>query len=234
MLSCIAVDDEPLALHLLTEYIAKVPFLTLVGTCGDAFEAARVLQETSVDLVFMDIQMPGLTGLQFIQSLAKRPMFILVTAYKKFAPEGFDLEVVDYLIKPVGMERFLKACYKAQELHQLKMGAPAAAQPEYIFVNSDYSLVKVLFGDIIWVEVSGDYVKFHLRSSNKPLLVRMSAKALEAELPGDRFVRIHKSYIVSVAGITAVRKNSVFIGTLELPVGETYREALRQITGKDI
>ncbi|HVU95347.1 MAG TPA: LytTR family DNA-binding domain-containing protein [Puia sp.] len=234
MLTCIAVDDEPLALHLLTEYISKVPFLTLVGTCGDAFEAARVLQESSVDLVFMDIQMPGLTGLQFIQSLAKRPMFILVTAYKKFAPEGFDLEVVDYLIKPVGMDRFLKACYKAQELHQLRAGASAAAQPDYIFVNADYSLVKVLFGDIIWVEVSGDYVKFHLRSSNKPLLVRISAKALEAELPGDRFVRIHKSYIVSVSAITAVRKNSVFIGTLELPVGETYREALRQITGKDI
>jgi DNA-binding LytR/AlgR family response regulator len=234
MLSCIAVDDEPLALHLLTEYISKVPFLTLVGTCGDAFEAARVLQESAVDLVFMDIQMPGLTGLQFIQSLAKRPMFILVTAYKKFAPEGFDLDVVDYLIKPVGMDRFLKACYKAQELHQLRVGASAAARPEYMFVNADYSLVKVLFADIIWVEGSGDYVKFHLRSSTKPLMVRMSAKALEAELPVDQFIRIHKSYIVGVSGITAVRKNSVFIGTLELPVGETYREALRQITGKDI
>jgi len=238
MLSCIAVDDEPLALHLLTEYISKVPFLTLVGTCGDAFEAARVLQERAVDLVFMDIQMPGLTGLQFIQSLAKRPMFVLVTAYKKFAPEGFDLEVVDYLVKPVGLERFLKACYKAQELHELRaargVAADAAARPDYIFVNSDYSLVKVLFADIIWVEGSGDYVKFHLRSSSKPLLVRMSAKALEAELPGDRFIRIHKSYIVGVASITAVRKNSVFIGALELPVGETYREALRQITGKDI
>lgn len=233
MLNCIAVDDEPLALHLLTEYISKVPFLTLVGTCGDAFEAARMLQEKEVDLVFMDIQMPGLTGLQFIQSLAKRPMFILVTAYKKFAPEGFDLDVVDYLIKPVGLDRFLKACYKAQELHQLRVGAPVA-RPDYMFVNSDYSLVKVLFADIIWVEGSGDYVKIHLRSSTKPLLVRMSAKALEAELPAAQFVRIHKSYIVGVSAITAVRKNSVFIGTLELPVGETYREAVRQITGKEL
>src|ERR1051326_3285225 len=112
MLRCIAVDDEPLALQLLVEYIGKVPFLELVATCGDAFEAAKALQEASVDLVFTDIQMPGLTGLQFIQSLARRPMFILVTAYKKFAPEGFDLDVVDYLIKPVGMDRFLKACYK--------------------------------------------------------------------------------------------------------------------------
>ena len=254
MLNCIAVDDEPLALHLLTEYISRVPFLTLVGTCGDAFEAAKMLQESSVDLVFMDIQMPGLTGLQFIQSLARRPMFILVTAYKKFAPEGFDLDVVDYLIKPVGLDRFLKACNKAQELHELRSartagagsaggsvaggqaasGAGSAARPDYMFVNSDYSLVKVLFADIIWVEGSGDYVKFHLRSSSKPLLVRMSTKALEAELPGGEFIRIHKSYIVGVSGITAVRKNSVFIGSLELPVGETYRETVRQITGKDI
>jgi len=249
MLNCIAVDDEPLALHLLTEYISRAPFLVLVGTCGDAFEAARILQEKDVDLVFTDIQMPGLTGLQFIQSLAKKPMFILVTAYKKFAPEGFDLDVVDYLIKPVGLDRFLKACYKAQELYELRRAAqtgsgatgstagPANAgspAPDYMFVNSDYSLVKVLFADIIWVEGSGDYVKFHLRSGSKPLLVRMSAKALEAELPAAQFIRIHKSYIVGVSAITAVRKNSVFIGTLELPVGETYREAVRQITGKEL
>jgi DNA-binding LytR/AlgR family response regulator len=109
-----------------------------------------------------------------------------------------------------------------------------AAVPEYMFVNSDYSLVKVVFADIVWIEGSGDYVKFHLRNSNKPLLVRMSAKALEAELPGEKFMRIHKSYIVAVGSITAVRKNSIFIGEMELPVGETYREALRQITRKDI
>jgi DNA-binding LytR/AlgR family response regulator len=191
-----------------------------------------------VDLVFSDIQMPGLTGLQFIQSLPKKPMFILVTAYKKFAPEGFDLDVVDYLIKPVGLDRFLKACHKAQDLHQLRTAAtpgnaPGPA-PDYMFVNADYSLVKVLFADIIWTEGSGDYVKFHLRSTPKPLLVRMSARSLEAELPPDKFVRIHKSYIIAINSITAVRKNSIFIGDLELPVGETYKEALRQITRKDI
>jgi two-component system LytT family response regulator len=234
MLRCIAVDDEPLALHLLTDYIRKVPFLELVATCGDAFEAASVLQEKEIDLVFMDIQMPGLTGLQFIQSLARRPMIVLVTAYKKFAPEGFDLDVVDYLVKPVGFDRFFKACYKAQELHQLRVAAQPASAPDYMFVNADYSLIKVLFGDIIWIEGSGDYVKFHLRSSPKPLLVRMSTKALEAELPADKFLRIHKSYIIAVSSITSVRKNSVFIGELELPVGETYREVLRQLTRRDI
>jgi two-component system, LytTR family, response regulator len=242
MLRCIAVDDEPLALGLLADNIGKVPFLELVAICGDAFEATRALQEKEVDLIFMDIQMPGLTGLQFIQSLPKRPMVILVTAYKKFAPEGFDLNVVDYLIKPVSMERFLKACYKAQELHQLKTaaaapGGPAAPSPntaEFFFVNVDYSLVKVLFADIIWIEGSGDYVKLHLNSTPKPLLVRMSGKLLEAELPAGKFVRIHKSYIIAIASITAVRKNSIFIKEMELPVGETYRDALRQLTGRNL
>jgi two-component system LytT family response regulator len=242
MLRCIAVDDEPLALGLLADNIGKVPFLELVATCGDAFEATRALQEKEIDLIFMDIQMPGLTGLQFIQSLPKRPMVILVTAYKKFAPDGFDLNVVDYLIKPVSMDRFLKACYKAQELHQLKTAAaapvgPAATAPntaEFFFVNVDYSLVKVLFADIIWIEGSGDYVKLHLNSMPKPLLVRMSGKLLEAELPAGKFVRIHKSYIVAIASITAVRKNSIFIKEMELPVGETYRDALRQLTGRNL
>lgn len=235
MLRCIAVDDEPLALGLLTDYIGKIPFLELVGTCGDAFEAADALQRNAVDLLFIDIQMPGLTGLQFIQSLAKRPMVIIVTAYKKFAPEGFDLDVVDYLVKPMGLDRFMKACNKAQELYQLR-SAPAGAMPaaDFFFVNVDYSLVKVLFADIVWIEGSGDYVKIHLRSSAKPLLVRTSAKMLEAELPADRFLRIHKSYIVAVSAITAVRKNSVFIGELELPAGETYREALRRVTGREL
>jgi len=235
MLKCIAVDDEPLALGLLADYIGKVPFLELVATCSDAFEAARALQEHEVHLLFMDIQMPGLTGLQFLQSLPKRPMAIIITAYKKFAPDGFDLDVVDYMVKPVGMERFMKACYKALELHQLRTGAGTTAPAaDYFFVNIDYSLVKVLFKDISWMEGSGDYVKMHLISSPKPLLVRMSAKALEAELPTDRFFRIHKSYIVSIASVTAVRKNSLFIGDLELPVGESYREALRQLTKRNL
>lgn len=247
MLKCLAVDDEPLALHLLTDYIGKVPFLNLVATAGDAFEAAKMLQEKQVDLIFIDIQMPGLTGLQFIQTLAKRPMVIIITAYKKFAPEGFDLDVVDYLVKPMGLDRFMKACNKAQELYELRAGAStnsnpgnpagAAASPntaEFFFVNVDYSLVKVIFADIIWIEGSGDYVKIHLKSAPKPLLVRTSAKTLEAELPPDRFLRIHKSYIVAVASITAIRKNSLFIGDLELPVGETYRDTLRQLTGRDL
>jgi two-component system, LytTR family, response regulator len=252
MLQCIAVDDEPLALGLLKDYISKIPFLRLEAACEDAFEASRVLQEKEIDLMFIDIQMPGLTGLQFIQSLSRRPMVIIITAYKKFAPEGFDLDVVDYLIKPVGLERFMKACNKAQELQQLKLaagpgassggggvsaevaGGAGVAGPDYFFLPVDYSLVKVSFDDIIWVEGSGDYVKIHLKSSPKPMLVRMSTRAMEMELPADRFIRIHKSYILSIDSITAVRKNSVFIKDLELPVGETYREVVRKLTGKNL
>jgi DNA-binding LytR/AlgR family response regulator len=246
ILKCIAVDDEPLALNLLVDYIGKIPFLQLVAACGDAFEAAKVLRENSADLVFIDIQMPGLTGLQFIQTLSTRPMVVIITAYKKFAHEGFELDVVDYLVKPVGLDRFMKACNKARELYQLRNPAavlvpsPAAASapsppplPDFIFLNVDYSLVKVLFTDIVWIEGSGDYVKIHLKSSPRPLLVRMSTRAMEAELPAGRFLRIHKSYIVPVASITAIRKNSVFINELELPVGETYREVISQLTGKN-
>lgn len=235
MLRCIAVDDEVLALGLLEEYIRQVPFLELVATCGDAFEAIKVLQDKPVDLVFMDIQMPGLTGLQFIQSLTVKPMVILITAYKKFAPEGFDLDVIDYLIKPMGLERFMKACHKANELHQLKAAAAASAPAaDYFFVNVDYSLVKVLFSDILWIEGSGDYVKFHLKSTSRPLIVRMSAKTLEAELPADQFIRIHRSYTIAISSITAIRKNSVFINELELPVGETYRDKIYQITKREL
>jgi two-component system, LytTR family, response regulator len=234
MLQCIAVDDEPLALGLLADYISKIPFLRLEATCENAFEAAKVLQEKEIELIFIDIQMPGLTGLQFIQSLAKRPMVIIVTAYKKFAPEGFDLDVVDYLVKPVGLDRFMKACNKAQELQQLRAAGSAAAGADFFFLPVDYSLVKILFDDIIWVEGSGDYVKIHLKSAAKPMLVRMSIRAMEGELPADRFIRVHKSYILAIGSITAVRKNSVFIKDLELPVGETYREVMRKLTGKNL
>ena len=241
MLHCIAVDDEPLALGLLADYISKIPFLRLEASCENAFEAAKALQDNEIDLIFIDIQMPGLTGLQFIQSLARRPMVIIVTAYKKFAPEGFDLDVVDYLVKPVGLDRFMKACNKAQELQQLRTAAAAGGDgglgdggADFFFLPVDYSLVKVLFDDIIWVEGSGDYVKIHLKSAARPMLVRVSIRAMEVELPPDRFIRVHKSYILAIGSITAVRKNSVFIKELELPVGETYREVMRKLTGKNL
>jgi two-component system, LytTR family, response regulator len=236
MLRCIAIDDEPLALELLEDNISKVPYLELVATCSNPIEAMKVLQQQPVDLVFLDIQMPGLTGLQFIQSLSKKPMFILITAYEKYALEGYNLDVVDYLVKPVPLERFIKACGKALELHELKTarGAPAAAAG-HIFVNVDYSLLKVQLSDILFIEGLKDYIKIHLKSSpSKPVVPRMSMKAIEEELPSSQFVRVHKSFIVSREHITAVRKNSIFIGQMEIPVSDNYRDTIAGITGKQV
>ncbi|MBW8687526.1 LytR/AlgR family response regulator transcription factor [Chitinophaga rhizophila] len=231
---CIAVDDEPLALELLEDNIRQVPFLELVATCADAFEAIKVLQENTVDLIFLDIQMPGLTGLQFIQSLSHKPMIILITAYEKYALEGFELDVTDYLVKPVSLPRFIKACNKARELYQLRHQTAAAAPgilPEFFFVNSDYSLLKINIAEIIWIEALKDYIRIHLTGSAKPVVTRLPLKQVEEQLPQARFIRIHKSYIIAVAHITAIRKNSVFIGTMELPVGDNYRETVAALTG---
>lgn len=227
MIRCIAVDDEPLALELLADNISKVPYLQLVAKCSDAFEATQIMQQQQIDLVFIDIQMPGMTGLQFIESMISKPMVILVTAYKQYALEGFDLNVVDYLVKPVSIERFIKACNKAQELYALKN--QSGKQAGYIFVNVGYSLQKVVLSDITWVEGMRDYIQIHLKSSPKPILVRMSMKALEEQLPVQQFIRIHKSYIVAIDSITAVRKNSIFIGERELGIGETYSDAVTRL-----
>jgi two-component system, LytTR family, response regulator len=235
MLKCIAIDDEELALELLADNISKVPFLELVASCSNPLEAMKVLQSTSVDLIFLDIQMPGLTGLQFIQSLTVKPMFILITAYEKYALEGYNLDVVDYLVKPVPFDRFLKASNKALELNQLRLKAkgPESNQASsYFFINVDYSMLKVVFADIMWIEGLKDYIKIHLKSSSRPVVARLSMKSLEEQLPASTFVRVQKSYIVSKDYITAIRKNSIFIGEMEIPVGDNYKDAVLLITGK--
>ena len=237
MINCIAVDDEPLALKLLQDNISKVPFLKLVSGCNDAFEAMKALQENKIDLVFIDIQMPGLTGLQFIGSLENKPLVIFITAYKQYALESYDLSVVDYLVKPVTLDRFIKACNRAKELHELKgvkQQSIVIVAKEYIFLNVDYSQVKIMFDDIIWIEGLRDYIKVNLKSTKKPLIIRTSLKAMELELPSNKFIRIHKSYLIAIAEITAVRKNSVFIKEMELPVGETFRETVEKLVRKEL
>ena len=236
MINCIAIDDEPLALELLEDNIRQVPYLNLVGKSTNAINAMQLLKETNVDLVFLDIQMPGLTGLQLIKSLSVKPMFILVTAYEKFALEGFNLDVVDYLVKPVSLDRFIKACNKAQELHELRTGnkpVETKNEEDYFFINVDYSLVKILFKNIIWIEGLKDYIKIYLKDSSKPLVTRLSMKALEDELPTSLFIRIHKSYIISKNFITSVKKSSVFLDNkTELPVGENYKERIEELVSK--
>ena len=235
MIRCLAVDDEPLALELLEDNISKIPFLRLIGSCDNAMDAMKIMQNQPVDLIFLDIQMPGLTGLQFIESMTVKPMIILITAYKKFALDGFNLDVTDYLVKPVPLDRFIKACNKAKELFELKSNQKStspSAGPDYFFVNADYSLLKITRSDIIYIEGLKDYIKIHLKSTLHPVVTRMPMKTIEEELPQTEFIRIHKSYIVSVSYITAIRKSSVFIDTLELPLSDTYRDAVTALTGK--
>jgi DNA-binding LytR/AlgR family response regulator len=236
-MNCIAIDDEPLALKLLQDNISNVPWLNLVASCNNAFEAMQALHNHPVDLIFLDIQMPDLSGLQFIKTLENKPLVIFITAYKQYALESYDLSVVDYLVKPVPLERFVKACNKARELYELKlMKFKPSQQPstEYFFVNVDYSQVKVVFNDIDWMEGLRDYVKIYLKSSGKPLVIRASLKSFEDQLPADKFIRIHKSYIISIESIRSIRKNSVFIREKELPVGETYRDAIEKLASKKI
>ena len=237
---CIAIDDEPLALELLEDNIRQLPFLELQAGFNNSMEALQYLQEHEIDLVFLDIQMPGLTGLQFIQSLTRKPMFILVTAYEKFALEGYSLDVVDYLLKPVSMDRFAKACNKAMELHRLKQagtqGVSAGAIPEhpYFFVPADYKMIKVEWADVVYIEGLKDYLKIHLRSQKSPLVTRMSMKTMEEQFPPADFLRIHKSYIVSKKAITAVKKSSIFIDALELPVGDLYKQDVMSFVRTDL
>lgn len=224
MLKCIAVDDEKLVLDLLVDNIQQVPFLQLVKRCRNAMEAAEILHLESIDLIFLDIQMPGLNGLQFLQSLKNPPMVILITAYKEYALEGFDLDVVDYLLKPVSFERFLKACNKAHDLYNLQQ-KPIAKEdtPDYFFVYVEYVQVKVSIPDISYIEGMKDYVKIFLSSVSKPVITKLSLKAIQEKLSGFRFIRTHKSYIVPAAKVTAVKRDLICIGALELPLSESYK-----------
>jgi DNA-binding LytR/AlgR family response regulator len=227
MMNCIAVDDEKLVLDLLVDNIQKVPFLHLVARCKNAMEAADMLHREKVDLVFLDIQMPGLNGLQFVKSLKNPPMIIFVSAYKEYALEGFNLDAIDYLLKPVSFERFLKACNKAFELFTLQQKPHAKEDhPGYFFVYVEYNQVKVNIADILYIEGMKDYLKIFLSSTLKPVITRMSLKTLEDKLATHRFVRIHKSYIVSVDKITAVKRDLISIGNTELPLSESYKSGL--------
>lgn len=228
-LKCIAIDDEPLALELLEDNIRMVSFLEFQKGFYNPLEAIAYLNQHPVDLVFLDIQMPGLTGLQLIKSMPKHVMYILVTAYDQYAVNAFELDVIDYLVKPVSLDRFIKACNKALEIHQYKQQKPMAINTDHIFIQADYKMIKVNFDEILWIESLKDYMRIHLSKNQKPLLARMSMKAMEEQLPSDQFIRIHKSYIVSVKAVSAVQKNTIYINETELPVGEIYKQNLQQL-----
>jgi len=212
MISCIAIDDEPLALQLIKEYSSKVSFLQVKGFFTDAIEAMNVLQKEKVDLLFLDIQMPDINGLQLYNSMPHKPMVIFTTAFSEYAVEGFNVNAIDYLLKPFEYDRFVKAVYKAKEYHEFNLNQELRLTS--IFVKADYQLVKVNLKDVSFIEGLDDYIKIHL-ADNKSILTLMSLKAITEKLPGNEFVRIHRSYIVPLSKIEKVSSKKVMIGYAE-------------------
>jgi DNA-binding LytR/AlgR family response regulator len=235
MIRCIAVDDEKLALDLIEDDILKVPFLELVKKCRNGIEALAVLQTEQIDLIFLDIQMPDISGIQFLKSLPHKPLVIFTTAYEKYALEGFELDVVDYLLKPYSFERFLKAVNKAREhrtFQEKSQGAPAPAEEisfssQYIFVKSDYKLVKIEIAEIQYIESLKDYVK--IVAGDKPVVTLSSMKAIEEKLVAPDFLRVHRSFMVNIRKINYIHRNFVKVGEKEIPIGDNYKENFLQI-----
>lgn len=219
-LKCVAIDDEPLALELLRQYIIKFPALKLVQTFDDAISGAEFLRDNSVDLLFVDINMPDITGIDLVKSLQQKPMVIFTTAYKKFAIDGFDLDAIDYLLKPVEFERFAKAVNKAVSYYGLK-NTPKNGSDDSILVRSEYKLIRINLDNIEYIENVGDYIKIHLLHS-KPVLTLMPLKTVLEKLPEERFRRIHRSYIVPLAKIRSIANRKVQLTNVSLPVSDSY------------
>ncbi|HEY8917569.1 MAG TPA: LytTR family DNA-binding domain-containing protein [Chitinophaga sp.] len=229
MIKCIAVDDEPLALEIITDFARKVPFLSLVQTFENAAEAMRFLQDEKVDLVFLDIKMPDINGIQFLKSLKHPPLVIFTTAYGEYALDGFDLDVVDYLLKPIPFDRFLRAATKAQEymtVSQQKNGDNGHVN-DYIFIKTEYKIIKINLEDILFIEALKDYTKIY--TPYQPVLTLRSLKSFESRLPAEKFIRVHRSYLVSLNKINSVEKNTVMIANQSIPISDGYRERFYEV-----
>lgn len=217
-LTCVAVDDEPLALELISQYLQQFPEFELIATFEDAIEGANFLQKNTIDLLLIDISMPDITGLELVASLKQKPMVIFTTAHKKFALEGFELDAIDYLLKPIAIERFSKALAKAAHFAGLKEEIP-----QYLFVRAEYKIIKIDFNDILYIESLVDYVKIYVMTSSKPILTLMTLKAILEKLPSNQFSRIHRSYIVANKKVKSVLKKEVELHTGQLlPVSNSY------------
>jgi two-component system, LytTR family, response regulator len=227
MIRCIAIDDEPLALAVITKYASETPALRLEKTFTDPFEAANYLKVHPVDLIFLDIQMPDVSGIRFFESLAVKPLVIFTTAFSEYAVKGFELEALDYLVKPVKYDRFLQAVGRAEKILE-KKAVPGKPGEEYIFVKSEYQSVRIVVEDILYIEGLDDYIKIHLRNRPKPVLSLMSLKGILEKLPHDRFLRVHRSYIVPVRLVRSVHNRMISLGSVEVPVGETYVKAVQE------
>ena len=237
MLKCIAIDDEPLALRQLKSYIEKIPYLELTATCNNALEAQQLLASQHVDLIFVDINMPDLSGVEFVRSLVDRPMVIFTTAYSEYAVEGFKLDAVDYLLKPFSFADFSRSAGTANSLYELRhnqrAGEPEATpealpkDKEYISVKADYKVSLVKISDIVHLESEGEYVRMHL-ADGTTITTLFRLKNMEAALPSDMFMRVHRSYIVNLRCIKGYVRGRVFLSDTEyVPIGENYKESFQ-------
>ncbi|MCE5179655.1 MAG: LytTR family DNA-binding domain-containing protein [Porphyromonadaceae bacterium] len=232
ILNCWIVDDEPLALSLLESYVQKTSFLRLTGKYSNALPAMKQIAEEKVDLLFLDIQMPEINGMEFARTISHRTRVIFTTAFSEYALEGYKVSALDYLLKPFSFDEFLAAARKALEWFEMTASRPVAETVHEnigIFVKSEYRLLHVLYEDIIYIEGLKDYVKIYTENEPKPILSLMSLKLLEEELPADRFMRVHRSYIIHKNKISSVNKNRIAIGKKQIPIGETYRKQFKAI-----
>ncbi|MFZ4707833.1 MAG: LytR/AlgR family response regulator transcription factor [Bacteroidales bacterium] len=231
MIRCIAIDDEPLAVKKIAGYIRKVPFLELVAECRSASEAMSIMDSTDIQLLFIDINMPDISGMEFVKSLTNKPYIVFTTAYSEYAVEGFQVDAVDYLLKPITFSNFLKAANKVNNLMELTANNQKESirtTANHLFVKSEYKLIRIELADIKYIESQHEYIKIHLVNSN-PVTTQLSLKSIEEQLPSNQFMRIHRSYIVNLAKVTVIERNRiVFDGKVYIPVSEQYKEIFQE------
>lgn len=225
MIRCIAIDDEPLALKQMVSYINKTPFLEIVGQCDNALQALPLLKETEVELMFLDINMPDISGMDFFKSLKDPPMVIFTTAYSEYAVDGFKVDAVDYLLKPIGYSDFLKAAQKASErINPTGKGSEIKSDEKYLFIKSEYKILRINLIDIKYIESMREYLRIHLENQ-KPIMTLMSLKKMTEYLPISQFMRVHRSYIVNLNKVTTIERNRiVFDQKVYIPISEQYKE----------
>jgi len=224
-IKCLAIDDEPLALKQIGSYIKKTPFLELAALCNNPFSAMEFIKENHVDLLFVDISMPDLSGMDFVKSLTVKPLVIFTTAYSEYAIDGFKADALDYLLKPIGYKDFLRAANKANSMFELKTAHSEKKEPErdHLFVKADYKIVRIEFSDIKYIESVHEYVRIHL-INDKPVMSHISLKSIEEQLPSLTFLRVHRSFIVNTERIKVIERNRiVFDHNVYIPVSDQYK-----------
>jgi len=234
-LKTIAIDDEPLALRLVSDYVSKTPFLELAGSFDNPLDAIDFLSSQSVDLIFVDIQMPDLTGIEFARSLENAPKIIFTTAYEKYALEGFKLNAIDYLLKPFSYEEFLKAAQKARKQSELEASTVPLieANSQFLFLKSEYKIRRINFNDILYIEGLKDYIKVYTTGEDKPVLSLNSMKSLEEKLPEDQFMRVHRSFIVNLNKISIIERSRIIFGKTYIPVSDQYKDKFQEYLDKN-